>query len=93
MLLKGEVLLPDLAVVDYRFSLSSPPSVTAATGLDALTHAVEAYTSIQAQPLSDVYTRSAVRRILRGFRRPGWTAAAGGSEGNGSGGSGGRYLY
>lgn len=65
MLLKGEVLLPALAIVDYRFSLSSPPSVTAATGLDALTHAVEAYTSIKAQPLSDVYALSAVRRILR----------------------------
>lgn len=64
MLLKGEVLLPSLAVVDYRFSLSSPQSVTAATGLDALTHAVEAFTSIQAQPLSDVYARSAVKRIL-----------------------------
>ena len=65
MLLKGEALLPDLAIVDYRFSLSSPPSVTAATGLDAMTHAVEAYTSIKAQPLSDVYALSAVRRILR----------------------------
>lgn len=65
MLLKGEALLPVLAIVDYRFSLSSPPSVTAATGLDALTHAVEAYTSIKAQPLSDVYALSAVRRILR----------------------------
>ena len=64
MLLKGDALLPGLAVVDYRFSLSAPPGVTAATGLDALTHAVEAYISAKAQPLCDVYALSAVRRIL-----------------------------
>lgn len=45
MLLKGEALLPDLAIIDYKFSMTSPKSVTAATGMDALTHAVEAYTS------------------------------------------------
>lgn len=65
MLLKGDVLLPSLAIVDYRYSLSSPQSVTAATGLDALTHAVEAYTSVKAQPLTDVYALSAVKRILK----------------------------
>lgn len=65
MLLKGDKLLPDLSIVDYRFSLSCSRSVTASSGLDALTHAVEAYTSVKAQPLSDVYALSAVRRILR----------------------------
>ena len=48
MLLKGSVLLPDIAVVDPQFTMSTPKSVTAATGLDALTHAVEAYTSKKA---------------------------------------------
>ena len=41
MLLKGAVLVPELAVIDPVFTISSPKSVTASTGLDALTHAVE----------------------------------------------------
>ena len=65
MLLKGDVLLPALAVVDPRFTMTSPKSVTAATGLDALTHAVEAYTSVKAMPLTDSYAISAIRRILK----------------------------
>ena len=65
MLLKGDVLLPALAVVDPRFSMTSPKSVTAATGLDALTHAVEAYTSVKAMPLTDSYAVSAIQRILK----------------------------
>lgn len=64
MLLKGEALLPSLAVVDYRASATMPPALTAATGLDALTHAVEAYTSRRATPLTDTLAVSAVRRIL-----------------------------
>lgn len=64
LLLKGDVLLPDLAVVDYTFTLSAPPSLTAATGMDALTHAVEAYTSKRANPLGDPYVADATRRIL-----------------------------
>lgn len=64
MLLKGEVLLPQLAIVDASLSESTPQSVTAATGLDALTHAIEAYTSKQAQPLTDALAVSAVKRIF-----------------------------
>lgn len=65
MLLKGEALLPDLAIVDYTNTKSSPKSITASTGLDALTHAVEAYTSKQAQPLTDALALSAVKRIFK----------------------------
>lgn len=65
MLLKGAALLPDLAIVDYTNTLSSPKSITASTGLDALTHAVEAYTSKQAQPLTDAPALSAVKRIFK----------------------------
>ncbi|MDD6735869.1 MAG: iron-containing alcohol dehydrogenase [Clostridiales bacterium] len=65
MLLKGESLLPDLAIVDYTNTKSSPKSITASTGLDALTHAVEAYTSKQAQPLTDALALSAVKRIFK----------------------------
>jgi alcohol dehydrogenase class IV len=64
MLLKGKVLIPALAIVDPKFSYSSPKNVTAATGLDALTHAVEAYTSKKAFPLTDSFAISAVKRIF-----------------------------
>lgn len=65
MLLKGEALLPDLAIIDSKFSISAPKSVTAATGMDALTHAVEAYTSRKANPLTDTYALSAIKRIFK----------------------------
>lgn len=65
MLLKGAVLVPDIAVVDGGFGVSAPKSVTASTGLDALTHAVEAYTSRRAQPLTDSICVSAVKRLFK----------------------------
>lgn len=64
MLLKGPALLPDVAIIDPLFTLSAPPKITAATGVDALTHAIEAYTSRKAQPLSDTFALSAVKRIF-----------------------------
>lgn len=65
MLLKGPVLMPDIAIVDYTFTLTSQRSVTAAPGLDALTHAVEGYTSKKAQPLTDTFAISAIKRIFK----------------------------
>ncbi len=65
MLLRGAALMPDIAVIDPAFTVTAPPSVTAATGLDALTHAIEAYTSKKAQPLTDTLALSAVRRIFK----------------------------
>lgn len=65
MLLKGTVLIPDVAIVDASFTVSSPKSVTNATGLDALTHAVEGYTSKKASLLTDVYAVDAVKRIFQ----------------------------
>ena len=65
MLLKGTVLIPDVAIVDASFTVSSPKSVTNAPGLDALTHAVEGYTSKKASPLTDVYAVDAVKRIFQ----------------------------
>lgn len=64
MLLKGEVLMPSLAIIDPRFTMTAPAKITAATGLDALTHAIESYTSRKAQPLSDTFALSAVKRIF-----------------------------
>ena len=65
MLLKGRVLMPDMAVIDARFTMTAPPKITAATGLDALCHGIEAYTSRKAQPMSDIFALSAVKRIFR----------------------------
>ncbi len=65
MLLKGDCLIPDIAIIDYDFTVDMPKSVTASTGLDALTHAVEAYTSKKAFSLTDVYAVSAVKRIMK----------------------------
>ncbi len=64
LLLKGPSLLPRLAVVDETYTYSTPPALTAATGVDALTHAVEAYTSRKATPLTDPFAVDAIRRIL-----------------------------
>ena len=65
MLLKGGVLMPAMAIVDPKFTYEMPKSVTAATGLDALTHAIEAYTSKKAFPLTDMYAMSAVQKIFK----------------------------
>ncbi len=64
MLLKGPSLMADLAVVDPAFTMTAPPSVTSSTGLDALCHAVEAYTSVKAFPMADTMALSAVKRIF-----------------------------
>lgn len=56
-------LLPDLAVLDPRMTRSLPPRITASTGMDALVHAIEGYTSIQRNPLSDAYAWAAIELI------------------------------
>ncbi|MEY8309205.1 iron-containing alcohol dehydrogenase [Erysipelotrichaceae bacterium 51-3] len=65
MLLKGKVLMPSAAIIDPQFTMTAPAKITAATGLDALCHAVEAYTSRKAQTLSNTFALSAVKRIFR----------------------------
>lgn len=69
MLLKGPNLIPTLSVVDAELTMTAPPNVTAATGIDALTHAVESYTSRLAQPLSDTFALSAIKRIFSNLRQ------------------------
>lgn len=64
MLLKGPVLMSKLAIIDPTFTMTAPAKITAATGLDALCHAVEAYTSTKAFAMSDTYALSAVKRIF-----------------------------
>ena len=63
MLFISPFLVPDIAVVDPLLTLSSPPGVTAATGIDALVHAIEGYVSIKAQPMTDIFCLSAIKLI------------------------------
>lgn len=56
---------PDVAVIDPRMTLGLPPKATASTGLDALCHAIEACTCLQANPLSQAYGVAAIRLIAQ----------------------------
>mmetsp|Transcript_18159 Transcript_18159/g.26623 ORF Transcript_18159/g.26623 Transcript_18159/m.26623 type:complete len:401 (-) Transcript_18159:444-1646(-) len=58
------LLLPDWAVLDGELTLSVPPSTTAATGIDAMVHAIEAYTTrLKKNPLSDILAKEALRLL------------------------------
>lgn len=63
MLFVSYFLLPDVSVVDSRMTLTLPPAITAATGMDALSHAVEAYTCLAKNPLSDAHALAAIKLI------------------------------
>lgn len=65
MLLAGSGVMPDLAIDDPTFTMTAPKSVTAATGLDALCHASEAYTSRKRQLLTDEFALSAIKKIFK----------------------------
>jgi alcohol dehydrogenase class IV len=56
-------LVPDIVYVDPLLTVSVPPAITAATGLDALTHCLEAYTNKFAQPFIDIYAYEGMRLI------------------------------
>ncbi|MDX9917185.1 MAG: iron-containing alcohol dehydrogenase [Gudongella sp.] len=68
MLISDPKLMAKLAIVDPVFTVSAPKGVTAATGVDALTHAVEAYASRKAFSLTDNYALSAVKRIYNNLQ-------------------------
>ncbi|MGN0907972.1 MAG: iron-containing alcohol dehydrogenase [Bullifex sp.] len=59
----SQFLLPDLAVIDPRFCTSMPKKVTAMTGLDAMTHAIESYCCLQKNPVSRCYSLTALELI------------------------------
>jgi len=61
--MNGDPLYPDAAILDPELTLSLPPHVTAFTGIDALTHALEAYTSTQAHSISEMYSLEAISLI------------------------------
>ena len=66
--LGSEYLFPKFSIVDPELMISMPPSVTAATGFDVLAHAIEAYTSNIATPITDIYCESAIRLVSKYLR-------------------------
>ena len=67
-----EYLLADYAIVDPTLTYTLPPRVTAASGIDALTHAIEAYTSVHATPLTDTLALDAMKKIVGSIRTAVW---------------------
>ena len=63
--IRADTMWPAVAVVDPELTLSCPPEVTAASGMDALVQAIEAFTSIHASPLTDGLAFEAARRLIR----------------------------
>jgi alcohol dehydrogenase class IV len=66
---QSRFMLADLAVVDPDLTMSVPPQVTAATGVDALAHCVEAFTSRKAHPAIDLYAIEGIRLVGRYLAR------------------------
>ncbi len=63
MLFSSGFLQPDVAVIDSRMTLTLPPHITAQTAMDALSHAVEAYTCNSKNPISDAHASEAITLI------------------------------
>ena len=71
MLIGSPRIIPRVAMVDPLLTLSCPRGLTAAVGVDALTHAIEAYVSVKAQPMSDIFCLSAIE-LISGNLRQAW---------------------
>lgn len=69
MLCTGSAFLPTAAAIDYELTITMPPRLTADTGIDALTHAVEAYVSRRANKFSDGLCLTAIASIGKVLRR------------------------
>lgn len=68
MMLLSVHLLPTVALVDYELTLSMPPSLTAAVGVDTLTHGIEAYVSRKAHGLTDPLALSCIELVAKHLR-------------------------
>jgi alcohol dehydrogenase class IV len=68
LLIADPHLIPEVAIDDPLLTLTCPPAVTASTGVDALTHAIESYISMRATALSDILALSAIRKVGESLR-------------------------
>ena len=66
--LRSPLMIPRVALVDPELTVSCPPRVTAASGLDALTQCLEPFVSVRANPLTDGLAREGLRRAAAGLR-------------------------
>lgn len=66
--INSRFLYPDVALLDPTLTISLPSYITATTGMDALAHAIEAFTSLQSNPMSDLMAREAVALIGANLR-------------------------
>jgi alcohol dehydrogenase len=66
---RSKAYVPSVAILDYKLTMSMPKPLTAASGIDALTHAIEAYVSKQADDFTDLLALSAVRLIWGSIRQ------------------------
>ena len=69
-------LVPKIAVIDPQLQTGMPPFITATTGMDALTHAIESYVSKRENPVADLFALKAIKLIARSIR----TATADGND-------------
>ncbi|MBC8461259.1 MAG: iron-containing alcohol dehydrogenase [Deltaproteobacteria bacterium] len=67
--LRSPTMLPDLAIVDPELTYSMPPSLTASTGLDALTQNLEPFVSVKSNPLTDTICMEGLKRAARSLLR------------------------
>ncbi|ACV57500.1 iron-containing alcohol dehydrogenase [Alicyclobacillus acidocaldarius] len=69
MMIRQPALLPKVAIVDPQLTVSSPPHVTASSGVDALCHAIEAFISRRSHPLTDALATDAAKKIVTYLER------------------------
>ena len=72
MLISTPFVMPRVAIVDPLLTFSCPRGLTSTVGIDALTHAIEAYVSLKAQPMTDIFCLSAIK-LISGNLRQAWS--------------------
>lgn len=73
--ISNKFLFADTAIIDPEITYTMPPNVTASSGMDALIHAIESYTSLGASELTDVLALEAIKKIYKNIRRAVWNGS------------------